>query len=585
MRVSRSRRHVRKVSSARDHIAGYARARPLLQRWRRAFGAIEAPSDRGVISVVAICPTGKSFEVLAAQIEGLRQQTHPSWELMLVVLGDDMPGLAELQSLVGGDKRIRLVPSAAGIGQAIGLNTAAGLATGGHLLFLDARTVLAPTALGWFAVCANSADLIYSDEGLRSRKGVYQGQYFKVGWSPRMLLSLDYLESAICVDASMFRAMGGFRDGPTPFRDLALRLSEHPIRVAHLPVPLMDRWGRAPRRLADTAVPVIQAVERRDWNARVTIDGETSRTRVEFDVSPSNLVAKVVIPTRDRVDLLKKAVSGVLEMTSGIAVHVVVVDNGSRETTTGRYLDLLRERGDVTVIRRDEPFNFSRLVNRGAESGPNADLLLFLNNDTEITHRDWLLQLSGWLRDPAVVGVGPKLLYPDGRIQHAGLVIGMDLVGHYARGLQKLPRSGPPDVAREVSVLTGACLLVRTADFEAIGGFDEQLPIDFQDVDLCLRLRQLGGDLIYDPTYPLLHHESASRDLAEAGSEETLSRIRARQGSVLEVPDPFWNPHISLLPPGGGLAPIPVESARRERVQPRIRTCRPTDPTAGPAFR
>jgi GT2 family glycosyltransferase len=281
---------------------------------------------------------------------------------------------------------------------------------------------------------------------------------------------------------------------------------------------------------------------------------------------------KVVIPTRDRLDLLEKAMAGI-RLATGVAADLVVVDNGSTELQSLRYLAALADTG-TTVVRVDEPFNFSRLINRGARSGPRADYLLMLNNDTSMAHPEWLSRLSGWLRDPGVVGVGPKLHFPDGRIQHAGMVMGLGgIAGHYALGERRTPRFGPPEEAREVSCLTGACLLVRMADFEAVGGLDEDFAIDFQDVDLCLRLRrQLGGDLIYDPTHPLTHVQMASRDPGAAGSEDTIARMRANWGAVLDEPDQIWNPHLSLISPGKDLAMLPSDpDVLRSRLAPRVR--------------
>jgi GT2 family glycosyltransferase len=271
---------------------------------------------------------------------------------------------------------------------------------------------------------------------------------------------------------------------------------------------------------------------------------------VEIVRDQAKALVKIVIPTRDRLDLLMTAVMGVLEGTVGVDAHLVIVDNGSRAADTAAYLRDLELRDDVTVLRIDEPFNFSRLINQGAAVGPEAPLLLLLNNDVEVLDSRWLAQLCSWMDDRDVVGVGPKLLFPDGRIQHAGMVFGFGgIAGHYALGEERTPVIGPPDVPREVSCLTGACLLVRASDFAAIGGLDEDFETDFQDVDLCLRLRrELQGDLVYDPTYPLIHHQMASRDPALAGSDSTIAKMRAKWGSVLNEPDPFWNPHLSVVP-------------------------------------
>jgi GT2 family glycosyltransferase len=257
-----------------------------------------------------------------------------------------------------------------------------------------------------------------------------------------------------------------------------------------------------------------------------------------------------------------------------VPIHLVIVDNGSRKPGTLSYLEELRSRDDVTVHRLDDAFNFSRLCNIGVDLGPDAPLALFLNNDIEVLHRDWLLQLTGWLRDPEVVGVGPKLLFPDRTIQHAGVIIGFGgIAGHYAGYQPDRPQLGNlHDQAREVSCLTAACLLVRTDDYQKVGGMNETLAVDFQDVDLCLRLRGvLGGELMYDPTYPLFHLQSASRGIEGAVSGYTVSRMEFLWGEQLDSPDPYYSPHLSLSAHDFQLAAIPSSPIEKlSRLLPRI---------------
>jgi GT2 family glycosyltransferase len=220
----------------------------------------------------------------------------------------------------------------------------------------------------------------------------------------------------------------------------------------------------------------------------------------------------------------------------------------------------------------DDAFNFSRLCNEGVLAGPDTPFVLLLNNDVEIRHRRWLLQLSGWLRDPAVVAAGPKLLFPDGTIQHGGVVLGMGgIAGHYAGGESNQPRLGNlHDQAREVGCLTAACLLMRSADYHRVGGMNEDLPTDFQDVDFCLRLRRdLGKSLVYDPTYPLKHLQSATRG-SEGSSGYTLARMHFLWDEELMSPDPYYSPHLTLDRHDCSLATIPSSvEVRRSRLQAR----------------
>jgi GT2 family glycosyltransferase len=280
------------------------------------------------------------------------------------------------------------------------------------------------------------------------------------------------------------------------------------------------------------------------------------------------------MPTRDRVELLQKSVRGVLDRTDGVDVHLVIIDNGSQEHATLEYLANLRaDHEQVDVVRVDDAFNYSRLCNEGAATGPEAPFLLFLNNDIEVIHRRWLQQLAGWLEnDDGIVAVGPKLLFPDRTVQHAGVIVGFGgIAGHYAGYLPDQPQGGNlHDQAREVGCLTAACLLVRSNAFSKVGGFYEYLPTDFQDVDFCLRLRtELGGTLMYDPTYPLIHLQSASRGTAGATSGYTVARMEFLWGEELGRGDPYYSPHLSMWAHDFRLASIPTETdARLKRLAP-----------------
>lgn len=284
---------------------------------------------------------------------------------------------------------------------------------------------------------------------------------------------------------------------------------------------------------------------------------------------------KVIIPTRDRVDLLRVTLSSLFNRTDGTSLHVVIVDNGSEEDETISFLDIVGSGPDVTVIRHDDAFNFSRLCNLGADSGPPASYLLFLNNDVEVLHRRWLIQMLGWMNDPEVVAVGTELLYEDRQtIQHGGVAVGSGHIGwHFSGGLDNQPRLGDPhDSAHEVTGATAACLLVRRAAFDAVGGFEEILPTDFQDVDLCLKLtRGLGGVVVYEPMYPLLHHESASRGDVDAGNGYTINRMKFRWPGIAESTDPYFHP-LAVQPYLGEFATIDTEDDLVKRIAPRITT-------------
>lgn len=262
--------------------------------------------------------------------------------------------------------------------------------------------------------------------------------------------------------------------------------------------------------------------------------------------------ATLIIPTRDRADLLAACLSG-LEKTRPRDFDVVIVDNGSKEPATRDLLDRMRMHSWVRLLEMAGPFNFSALCNRAAENAQGR-VLVFLNNDTVAMTPDWLAHLTSWTVRPDVGAVGAKLVYPSGRIQHAGLVLGL---GGYAAHIdvgESSAHRGYLDrftVPHEVSAVTGACLAVEKDKFDAIGGFDaERYPIELGDVDLCLRLRQRGWKTVFTPHAVLAHHESATRgrsNVAERYATERRHFLEGWKDTIFD--DPCFHPALSLTVP------------------------------------
>jgi GT2 family glycosyltransferase len=269
-----------------------------------------------------------------------------------------------------------------------------------------------------------------------------------------------------------------------------------------------------------------------------------------------------IVPTRDRPALLEACVTGLLEQTDWPALTVRIVDNGSGTEAARATLDRLAAHPRVDVLRIEAPFNFSAL-NNAAAKGADADLLAFVNDDILVVEPDWLRRMALLALRPDVGAVGAKLHYPDGRLQHAGLVLGLGpqkVAGHEFRG-QPADTPGPQRrllVTREVSAVTAACLVVERAKFEAVGGFDERFAVAFNDVDLCLRLRDRGWRNLWTPFARLIHVESATRGADSdpgraARFQDEVARMRARWGAVLDR-DPFYNPNLTDEDESFGLA-------------------------------
>lgn len=264
--------------------------------------------------------------------------------------------------------------------------------------------------------------------------------------------------------------------------------------------------------------------------------------------TPPPLVS-FIIPTRDRADLLRKAVTSLFENSSWPNRELIVVDNGSSDVSATVYLDALARSPDVRVIRCDEPFNFAKLVNVGAAAA-HGSILALLNNDVETSQSDWLTPLVRLvLREDAGV-VGTKLLYPDNTVQHAGIALGIGgLAGHPGRS-RHASDPGPMGMlstTRKVSAVTGACLLVKREIFERLGGFDEEFVIEFNDVDFCLRAGQLGLAVICAASPALTHNEGATRSARSLRPQEIADRSRfVRKWGHALVADPHYPDSLSL---------------------------------------
>ncbi|MEN3209205.1 glycosyltransferase family 2 protein [Methylorubrum populi] len=505
--------------------------------------------------------------VLEAAIRSVRGQLYPAWELCIADDASTDPRIPRLIARHAAEEpRIRTVrrPENGHIARAT--NEALGLATGTYAAFLDHDDLLSENAL--FEVArAVRADpelaLIYSDEDKVDRRGRRFEPHFKSGYDRELLWAQNYVNHLCVVRTDALRRLGGLRPGfeGSQDHDLLLRLTEglDASRVRHIP-KVLYHWraaagsgtfsDRALARAEEARLRALTEIAARK-GARAERGPEGFNRLVRPLPAPPPLVS-VIIPTRDRAELLGVVLDGLFARTDYPALEVIVVDNGSTEPATR---DLFaRYAGDprLRVLPAPGPFNFSELSNRGAAAA-RGTILLFLNNDIEVLEPGWLTELVVIASDREIGAVGAKLLYPDGTIQHGGIVLGIGgIAGHSHLGL---PGSAPGYFARmvlsqEVSAVTGACLAMRAAVFSEVGGFDAaHLAVAFNDVDLCLKIRAAGYRIVWTPHARLVHHESKSRGAEDTPEKrarfEAESRVmRERWEPVLRA-DPYYNPNLS----------------------------------------
>ena len=504
-------------------------------------------------------------KVLEAAIRSVQDQLYRHWELCIADDASTQAAVPALLSrLAAKDSRIRTVRRAENGHIARATNDALSLSTGSHAAFLDHDDVLAPDAL-YEVARAIRADpdlvLIYSDEDKIDAEGALFEPHFKTGFDRELLYCQNYLNHLTVVRMSELRALGGLRPGfeGSQDHDLVLRLTRDldPARIRHLPRVLYHwRAGDGSGTFSDRALSQTEGARRRaveeivaPLGARVE-RGPLGYNRVRWPLPAPPPRVSVVIPTRDRAELLRVALEGLFRATDYPDLEVVIVDNDSREPETAALFAAHRGEARCRVVAAPGPFNFSDLCNRGAGAA-SGSVLVFLNNDVEVTHPDWLRELVSLAVRPDIGAVGAKLLYPDGTLQHGGVVLRIGSVaGHAELGLEADAPGyfGRMQQTREVSAVTAACLAIRRNVFAEVGGFDAQaLKIAYNDVDLCLKLRRAGYRNLWTPFARLIHHESKSRGAED--TPEKLARLReearvmqSRWGEALKA-DPYYSPN------------------------------------------
>jgi glycosyltransferase involved in cell wall biosynthesis len=479
--------------------------------------------ERPLVSVLV--PVYNTPEpVLRAMVESVLAQTYDRWELILV---DGASPRAEvrttLRELATRDERIvlRLLDANAGI--AGNTNAALEAARGEFIALLDHDDLLAPEALFENVALLNAhpdTDAIYSDQDKVDEMGRRFEPFFKPDWSPELFRGVMYVGHLLCVRRSTALAAGGFLaefDGVQDY-EFMLRVAETTDRIRHIP-KILYHWRTLTGSIASRSdaksnidalqVRAVEAHLRRIGARAKAVAGATPhRVRVTPTGDPQPRVS-IVIPTRDAPEMLGRCLHSIYEQSSYKNFEVVLVDNESENCEA----IALTRRYPVRRVYLNSPFNYSRANNLGVRHAA-GECLLFLNNDTEVLARDWLEQLVYYACQPDVGAAGGLLLYPDRTVQHAGIVLGLrGTADHVMRGFphDSDGYAGSLACAREVSAVTGACLMVRRALYEQVGGFNEHFFTHYQDVDLCLKLRALGLRNLYVPGATLVHYESVTR--------------------------------------------------------------------------
>jgi GT2 family glycosyltransferase len=479
---------------------------------------------------------------LEQAIASVRRQSWTDWELCIsedAARGDWLDELLRKQS--ESDPRIRYVQSAERMGPASSLNRAGILSSGDYLALLHQHDSLAPHALFQLAEALQEEkhDLLYADEDRLDDAGVRRDPLFKPGWSPDLLTSTMYLGSFLVVSRGAMDRLEWIRAGfdGGHLYDLALRLAERVTSVKHLPNVLVhgrrvdDAWDPHKRALED-------AIARRGWQAAVT-EGQTPGTfQVRRRISGTPLVSLVICSKSPR--LLASCLRAIANRTAYPVREIVVVEHRlDNEASMGRLL----AKSHCVRVPYSGAFDFSAMNNLGVQAA-SGEIIVLMNDDVEPVSADWLNELIAHAQRQETGVAGPRLLYPNGAIQHAGMVVGiMDGAGHPGRAGLESGAWPWLRYTRNVSAVTGACMAVRRSVFEELGGFDTAFPVNYNDVDFCLRARRAGYNVIYEPASVLRHHESSTRPRGTTWQEREL--FYERWGSIFEEGDPYYSPNLT----------------------------------------
>ncbi|MGZ3709365.1 MAG: glycosyltransferase [Bdellovibrionota bacterium] len=503
-------------------------------------------------------------------LDSVLGQLYPHWELCIADDCSTMPSVRKtLEDYARRDPRIKVVYREKNGHIAEASNSALALVTGQFVGFVDQDDELPEEALFYIAEELErhpDANLIYTDQDRINDVGGLSEPLFKPDWNPDYFHSMNYLNHLCVYRTILVKELGGLRKGYEGSQDydLALRVIDRipESTIRHIP-RVLYHWRAIRGSVALDPAMKSYAHEnaRRALREHFERVGKTVRIekgfaeyhRVVYPLPENPPLVSLIIGTRDRVQLLKGAVEGILHRTDYPALEVLIIDNQSVEPETLAYFKTLSQDPRVRIIRYDAPFNFSAINNFGVRHA-NGTVIGLINNDLEVISPGWLSEMVAQSLRPEVGAVGAKLYYADETLQHAGCIVGIGKVAGHA--FKRRPRDFPGYMSRAVvvnnfSVVTAACLLMRKAVFEEVGGLDEKnLAVAFNDVDLCLKIRAKGYWVVYTPYAELYHLESASR--GPDTTPETYPRfLRERDFMVAKwgeklLNDPSYSPNLTL---------------------------------------
>ena len=522
--------------------------------------------------VSIIMPTYNSpLNFLAQAIESVQAQVYPHWQLCIA---DDASSDKKVQTFLkdaaAKDSRISVVLRAQNGHISESSNSALAIAKGEWVALLDHDDLLHPLALYELVKCLQQqpeANIVFSDEDKVDEQGARFGPYFKTDYNPELMWAQNMISHLGCYRKSVLDEVGGFRKGfeGSQDYDLALRVIQrsNASQIVHIP-KVLYHWRAISgiTALAPSEKPYAEIASRKAlqehlaaiqvpaWVGASPEVASMNRVRPQL-VEPAPLVS-ILIPTKDRIDLLRQCIDSIQTKSSYQNFEILVINNNSEQAESFDYFAQLKTLG-VKVLDYPKPFNFSAINNFAAQHAA-GEYLCLMNNDIEIQTPDWMEEMLSFAQLSKAGAVGARLWYPgSGGLQHGGVIVGMGgVAGHAYVGLAKSEKGyfGRPVLHHRCSAVTAACLMIKKSTYFAVNGMDEGLAVAFNDVDFCLRLGQAGFHCVYTPHAEMTHYESASRgdDLSDANRERFMGEeafMKSRWGQQL-LADPCYSPNLSL---------------------------------------
>lgn len=518
--------------------------------------------------VVPVYRPDKRF--FTEMLESVKNQTYPHWELCLADGGGE-GFLTEdcVRRVFGSDKRVKYQVLSENTGISGNTNQALALAEGDYIALLDHDDLLRPDALYECAKVINESedvDIIYTDEDkLDSETGKRFEPHFKPDFNLYLLRSCNYITHLFVFSKELSWRVGDFNsecDGAQDY-DMILRCTEKARNIKHIP-KILYTWRCHENSTANNTeaksyayTAGVRAIE--GHYKRLGIKAEVRRNKITgyydtgYEIEGKPLIS-VIIPNKDHTDDLDKCIGSIIGKQSYDNYEIIIVENNSTDEATFEYYKNIESKyGCVRILYYEGGFNFSRINNFAVEHA-KGEYLLFLNNDTEMLGTDCIKELISVGTRPEVGAVGARLLYSDGVVQHAGVIIGLSGVaghafvgesgenpGYFARAV----------IAQNYSAVTAACMLVRKSVFDEVGGFEESLRVNFNDVDFCLKIREKGYLIVYTPAAELYHYESKSRGMEDTPEKlerfnQEIDFMMKKWKKLYDGGDPYYNPNLTL---------------------------------------